>query len=102
VAKISFLFILLLSSSASAEYRLFLLEFKNEANELVRTEKSTLDPDQYRGYYNVPPTLSVTYTQTWMCFGNTSHQDYCKSPQELANEKTETQDPAAVENPDQK
>ncbi len=84
---IAFVALLLFSSpfSAQAEYRVFLLKIskKNSDPKNPGTDKfleSTLDPEQYRGYFNVPEDEYVTYTDTWRCYGRTSNQPLCPNP----------------------
>jgi hypothetical protein len=73
--------ILFFSIHSHAEYRAFLLTFKNDKGETVRTVKSTLDPIQYQDFFIVPQGQSLTYTDTWMCYGPTmDFKDICPSP----------------------
>ncbi len=94
-------FILLFSVSAFAEYRAYLLKISKKpptvetpAGALGETAPpaaeaapsreviSNLDPDQYRGYYPVKDDEVITYTETWMCPGRTSHfKETCPPPQ---------------------
>lgn len=64
---------------------------------------STLDPDQYRGYYTVKDDEVITYTETWMCPGRTGHfKDICPAPSSRtpASESTpETQPATSSETP---
>lgn len=93
--------ILLFSVSAFAEYRAYLLKISKKppavetpAGALGETAPpavdvgasreviSNLDPDQYRGYYPIKDDEVVTYTETWMCPGRTSHfKETCPPPQ---------------------
>ena len=89
----SLLFIFCLNSQA--EYRAFRLLITTrapaaatppvapptEAPSSGREIISTLDPDQYRGYYQVKDNEDITYTQTWMCPGRTANfKDICPAP----------------------
>lgn len=75
--------ILSFTLSAHAEYRAFMLEVKDSAGLVVRTFKSSLDPDQYRGFYPLKDGESITYIDTWMCQGRTENfQPICASPRE--------------------
>ncbi len=65
-----------------AEYRAFLLRISEGENEGVEV-KSTLDPDQYRGYNQVSPTARISYSETWLCKGRTAQMPICPSPSEL-------------------
>ena len=89
-------FFLLISIQAHAEYRAFLLQISNADGTETKQIKSTLDPDQYRGYHTVLDTERIFYIDTWMCRGRTSEQDICPSPRELAVEAAETADPASA------
>lgn len=98
---------LVASTQADAEYRAFLLQIQSAptpaqapttspATEPALTVKSSLDPEQYRYYYHVPPGAKISYTETWMCPSrNLAQSQYkrtvgfdpvCKSPKELAAE----------------
>lgn len=55
---------------------------KEEAT--FREELSTLDPQQYRGYFPVAADEVVTYTATWRCHGRTNGQDLCPNPKAVA------------------
>jgi len=79
-------FLFLIVSLAHAEYRAFWLEIKPLSGDPQRV-KSTLDPDQYPGYFPVPQGAQVKYTETWMCKGRTNGQEICKSPLEIKAEK---------------
>lgn len=74
--------LLLYSYSASAEYRAFKILLVEKSGNKTELE-STLDPLQYRGYYNVPAGTNISYTATWMCRGNTSHQAICPNPKQV-------------------
>ena len=79
----AFLMLLLTSKLAFAEYRAFELVIVNSTTGEDRVQLSNLDPLQYRRYYPVKPDESVTYRQTWMCRGNTSHfKRICPNPKE--------------------
>ena len=67
---------------ATAEYRVFKLQFLNSKTKQTRQIQSTLDPQQYQGIYPLPPDETVTYVQTWRCRGNTSlFKPHCQSPE---------------------
>ncbi len=73
--RLLFIFLLLWSLTHSltsrAEYRAFVLKFQAADGTVVKEIISTLDPDQYRGYYPVPQDQKISYTQTWRCPGRT-------------------------------
>lgn len=87
-------FFLFMTLEVQAEYRAFLLQISNADGTETKQIKSTLDPDQYRGYYTVKDTERIFYVDTWMCRGRTNDQPVCPSPRELAAETTEASDPA--------
>lgn len=73
---------------AHAEYRAFELVITDSATGQERTEISTLDPNQYRGYHPVKSTETVSYRATWRCRGNTSNfKPVCKQPDRPARKK---------------
>lgn len=63
-------FILTSARPAAAEYRAFVLKIKS-ADGSVKEVTSTLDPDQYPGFYPIKSTDKISYTQTWRCPGRT-------------------------------
>lgn len=71
---------------AEAEYRVFVLRIaKKSVDPTVpadfRLVESTLDPDQYRGYYHVAPDEEITYIETWRCYGRTDDfKPLCPNP----------------------
>lgn len=66
--------------SAQAEYRVFQLEITS-ADGNVKSFPSTLDPDQYRGYYPLRADDKISYVQTWMCKGRTvGYAPPCENP----------------------
>jgi hypothetical protein len=76
--------------AAGAEYRVFLLKISKtpkapQAPAEFRVVESTLDPDQYRGYFPVAADETVTYTDTWRCFGRTDHRPLCPNPRQPAS-----------------
>lgn len=75
------LLILLCGLKASAEYRVFVLKITDSRTQNTRQFESTLDPDQYRSFYLVKPTETITYIDTWKCLGNTSlERGLCDKP----------------------
>jgi hypothetical protein len=81
---LSFLFTLialLIAPNAHAEYRAFLLRITNVTTGEYRNVISSLDPLQYYGYYTIRTDEKVTYDQTWLCPGRTSHQLICDPPE---------------------
>jgi hypothetical protein len=76
----------LISASSAAEYRVFLLKIQMPGQDGGKLIQSTLDPEQYRGYYPLPDGATVTYVQTWRCWGRTGLRPLCKNPKEMASE----------------
>ncbi|MGE4132855.1 MAG: hypothetical protein AB7F86_14540 [Bdellovibrionales bacterium] len=70
------------AASASAEYRVFELVIQDPTTGQERTELSTLDPNQYRGYHPVKAEERVTYSATWMCRGSTAGRPLCSRPED--------------------
>ncbi len=90
------LLLALFSLSASAEYRAFELVIANSTTGQERVVISNLDPRQYRKYYPVKLDESVTYRDTWMCRGNTSHfKPTCPKPDDDSPRAPTTEGPAA-------
>ena len=85
-----FPFLLLFSLTGQAEYRLFVLEISKPNEDktqppITRTVQSSLDPEQYRGYYPVAADETIRYVQTWKCKGPTyGDQDFCPNPSQKA------------------
>ncbi|MNL27844.1 hypothetical protein D3C87_1494630 [compost metagenome] len=89
---LSAFFLFLLSNPAHAEYRVFVLKIAKRApasapgtapapSSDYRLVHSTLDPEQYRGYYTVLPDEDITYIDTWRCYGRTDNfKDFCPNP----------------------
>lgn len=84
-------------ATTSAEYRVFQLRITKIAAQKpaetpaaapaventatsFREVLSTLDPEQYRGYYQVAPDEEVKYVATWRCYGRTNGRDLCPNP----------------------
>ena len=88
--------LLLLSNSAHAEYRVFVLKIAKRApassakasadksppvSQDYRLVQSSLDPEQYRGFYPVGLDEDITYIDTWRCYGRTDNfKDFCPNP----------------------
>ena len=82
----SFVLSLFFTTIVHAEYRVFVLKISKPHTDktkppIERTQLSTLDPDQYRGYYPVESNEQIEYVDTWRCTGRTGdYQDYCPKP----------------------
>ncbi len=82
--KLALTFLIILSHSAGAEYRVYQYVVKAR-NPFSIDQKSfmvtsTLDPQSYLAYHGGRSTLMIDLIRTWMCKGNTSRQEYCESP----------------------
>lgn len=87
--------ITLTQTTAHAEYRVFVLQITS-ADGNVKTFESTLDPDQYRGYYPLRPDDKIFYTDTWMCKGRTVGYDkHCENPRAPASATDKGPEPQA-------
>lgn len=100
-----------LADGARAEYRVFRLKIERHppapaktpgseaapadenAEPLVRYVESNLDPEQYRQYHLIRPDETITYVDTWRCYGRTDFKEYCRSPRAPAS--VEGEDAAA-------
>ncbi len=72
---------MLWSICSRAEYRAFQLDIENSKTNQNRSIASTLDPDQYPGYFPLANNEVISYSATWMCYGNTSYIDQiCLNP----------------------
>ena len=88
------LFIILLtmvSISAQAEYRMFVLKITNNKTQKSQTRYSTMDPLQYKTIYPLSADESIEYVDTWRCKGNTSgFKVHCaKPPEKIAENQSE-------------
>jgi hypothetical protein len=78
--KLGSFFFFLLPLFSWAEYRVFQLQLRNPANEVVKEFPSTLDPLQYPTYFSIPQGFFLTYSDTWMCRGRTNERQLCPNP----------------------
>ncbi len=78
-----------LCQPAQAEYRSFLLQIKSADGKDTQVLKTSLDPDQYRGYFQTKAGDHITYLETWKCKGNTANRPICQSPREIAAQEKE-------------
>lgn len=90
-----FIFFILYSYNAYSEYRVFrhkiLTKIEGESEPEVRYIESTLDPDQFVGYYPLSKNETITYVSTWKCRGRTSNfKRHCPNPKEKSTEDEET------------
>ena len=82
----------ILSSVAKAEYRVFLLQIENPKKSEIRYIKSTLDPEQYKTLYPVHSDETISYTQTWRCYGSTAGlQGLCEGPRRIEPDSKKVQ-----------
>lgn len=84
----SFFGILLATSIASAEYRVFDLEITDQKTGNVRHVTSNLDDIQYPGYYPLNTGETIKIGDTWMCYKNRTenYQTYCSNPRSAPRE----------------
>jgi hypothetical protein len=69
--------------SSQAEYRVYQLEITNSESGVSRTLQSTLGPLQYSGYHPLAANEVISYLDSWMCYGNSSHfQPLCPKPED--------------------
>ena len=86
-----FVAILLSGSASFAEYRVFVLKIAKTPSDTQEPAsftlvESTLDPDQYRGYHSVQANETVTYIDTWRCYGRTNGLALCPNPRNPASD----------------
>lgn len=78
--------VFIFSSASFAEYRVFLLKFEKKSIQpgvppQVRFLESTLDPEQYPRYFTVSKDETISYQDTWRCFGRTDNmKPFCPNP----------------------
>ncbi len=64
-----------------AEYRVFVLKIENSKTKVVKTLKSTLDPNQYKTIYLLGTDETISYVDTWRCMGATrDFKALCAAP----------------------
>ncbi len=61
-----------MSSIVKAEYRVFLIELKDNQSGNTKVFPSTLDPVQYTSLNPLKKTETISYTKTWKCTGSTA------------------------------
>ena len=75
-------YLTLTSLCAQADYRVFKLQFTNKSTKAIRTMESTLDPVQYKSVFGDSKDETLTYVQTWRCWGRTDgFKPHCQSPE---------------------
>ncbi|MEK2688103.1 hypothetical protein [Bdellovibrio sp. GT3] len=90
---LSAFFFSLIPMLAQAEYRVFVLKISTSAKPsegqdasentepAFRLVESTLDPEQYRAFYPVAADETITYIDTWRCYGRTGGmKPLCPNP----------------------
>lgn len=79
-----FLIPTLFTLSASAEYRAYQYyvtsKYKTPYDTGSYLVTSSLDPVSYISYNGGQDSISIELLKTWMCKGNTAHQEVCPSP----------------------
>lgn len=91
---LSALALILITSTARAEYRVYQYQvkprFAGEYQAKPHIVTSTLDPVSYLAYHGGETSIKVDLMRSWTCEGHTGGmQDYCAGPLEraLASEK---------------
>lgn len=70
-----------MSWAVMAEYRVFTLHILNKAKTVTKQVETTLDPEQYIGFYPLRQGEEISYIETWRCWGNTnSFKAHCPNP----------------------
>jgi hypothetical protein len=87
------LIFLTLNSSAIAEYRVYQYYVRTKVQNLnpinAQIVTSTLNPRSYLAYNGGKLTIDLTLLRSWMCMGDTSHEDICSmtGDQDMAGDK---------------
>jgi hypothetical protein len=69
---------------ALAEYRVFTLHISNADATQVKQVQTTLDPEQYIGFYPLQKGQTISYIETWKCLGRTDlFKPHCDNPRLL-------------------
>lgn len=87
----------LLSNYAIAEYRVYQYIIKNKLDSQqigkAIVKVSTLDPVSFVAYNGGVNSVEVDLLRTWLCPGDTSKKDTCRSPyRELSSELLNAKD----------
>lgn len=76
-----FSLLLLLVTSANAEYRVYQYYVRSKVANLNPTQAtiitSTLDPASYAAYNGGKTSVEVNLLRSWICYGNTSKKAPC-------------------------
>lgn len=80
--KISlFLFIAFFSKPAISEYRVYQYYVRSKLQNInppnAQIVTSTLNPTSYAAYNGGKLSVEVNLLRSWVCLGNTSHQEVC-------------------------
>lgn len=79
------IFILILSSLVNfpvfGEYRVYQYYIRSKTQNIIPIDTqivtSTLNPTSYAAYNGGKLSIEVNLLRSWVCMGNTSHQDIC-------------------------
>lgn len=64
-----------------AEYRVFTLHIINKSTQMTKQIETTLDPEQYIGFYPLKNDEEISYIETWRCLGRTDFfKSHCDNP----------------------
>ena len=74
-------FILFQAFAVQAEYRVFSIVITNENTQVTKQIETTLDPDQFVTLYPLNQAETISYVDTWKCFGRTDFfKTHCVKP----------------------
>ncbi len=83
---IIFLFLGITLQNSFAEYRVFVLRITKKTPPSTaptedKTFLSTLDPEQYKSFHPLAADETISYTETWRCYGRTGGgMPFCPNP----------------------
>ena len=73
--------IFLFSLELMAEYRVFTLHIINKTSKITKQIETTLDPEQFTGFYPLNSNEEISYIETWRCPGRTDFfKSHCNNP----------------------
>lgn len=71
----------LITTLSLAEYRVFTLHILNSKTQSTKQIETTLDPEQFIGFYPLANDEQISYIETWRCSGRTdSFKPHCNNP----------------------
>lgn len=82
--KLISLLIFFFVKSSFAEYRVYQYSITPKYENFLKVKEyiitSTLAPESYESYHGGKESISVSLLRTWICPGDTSKKEICKSP----------------------